>query len=254
MSTQAGPAERSKRAERAALLKEFRDLLVQRWPRPESMATILGDAQLPESYIAETSRVEDRWQQTLKRIDDEHGLLQLVTAVRNSTRVRLEVVEKLYSLEKVTHEEAEELGRQAQAVGIYNRLVERMRFTTDHVKRLRKPEHLDRKVLAQLKDRLNGLYELLDELRAAQQGPTTRPDEIVQASDIEKQTNTCTDALQLYMTLLDYAQPPDDTVQIGTTEAPGGLGGRASDEIVLLHAKATLRNALIRLGEVGQDS
>jgi hypothetical protein len=254
VSTQAGPAESNKRAERAALLKEFRDLLVERWPRTDSMTTLLGDAGLPESFIAEASRVDDRWQQTLKRIDDEHGLLQLVTAVRKSTNIPEEVVEKLFSLERIKHEEAEELGRQAQAVGTYTRLVERMRFTTDHVKRLRKPEHPDRKVLAQLKDRLNGLYELLDELRAAQQGPTTRPDEIVQASDIEKQTNACTDALQLYMTLLDYARPPGDTVHIGTTEAPGGLGGRANDEIVLLHAKAALRNALIRLGEAGQGS
>src|SRR5262245_31595420 len=119
MSTQAGPAERNKRAERAALLKEFRDLLVERWPRPDSMATLLGDAGLPESYIAETSRVEDRWQQTLKRIDDQHELLQLVTAVRKSTNMPLEAVEKLYSLEKIKHEEAEELGRQAQAVGTY---------------------------------------------------------------------------------------------------------------------------------------
>jgi hypothetical protein len=76
--------------------------------------------------------------------------------------------------------------------------------------------------------------------------------EVAQLNDIERSANMCIDALQLYMTLLGYTEP-DDMSQIGVTNVPGRLGERASDEVVLLQAKAALRNALIRLTKAGQS-
>jgi hypothetical protein len=163
--------------------------------------------------------------------------------------VRVPVVEKLCALEEIRRKDQDEMDRRALAVGTFTRLVGSMGFTTDHVRRLRKPEHPDRKVLAQLNDRLNGLYELLDELRAAQRGFTPRPDEAVQAQDIEEHANRCTDALLFYTTLLEYARPDDSSIQIDAAEPPGRLVDRAKDERVLIAAKARLRDALVRLGD-----
>jgi hypothetical protein len=90
----------------------------------------------------------------------------------------------------------------------------------------------------------------LDELRTAQRAGASA-DQITQVSNIEKRANICTDALQLYLALLKFAQPPE-TLQVGEASVLGGVGNRASDELWLIKAKNALRNALAWLAEAAQ--
>lgn len=234
---------------RTALLNDFRDILVRRWPGRISMETILGSAGLAaDKYIVDTPRPEDCWYQALKRIQSNNKLLKFIAVVKAAEPN--EVLDKLYALEEERQKEAP-LKLQAELLGAFTRLLERLRFATNYAGQLRKPEHLETTDLGAIKDYLTDLYRLLDELREILQSAPERNGEIAQASDIEARTNKCTDVLQLYTTLMKYAEPADDPIQLGGTVTPGDLGGRANDEIVLLQAKAGLRNALIRLGKAG---
>lgn len=246
MPAQTGPEEETKRT---ALLKEFRELLVERFSEKTSMEVLLADAGLKASYIVDTSNVVERWALTLKSIERDSKLLSLLRAVREKYDEPITVVENLLVLEEINDKEKDELRRQAQAEGTFTRLIWSMRFTTDHVTRLRRAEHPNRTVLTQLKGRLHGLYKLFDELHATQRGSTAQSNEILQAEEIEKLTNRCSDALLYYMTLLEYARPADGPIQIETNEPPGRLTDRAKDESVLIDAKRKLHDALLRLGE-----
>jgi hypothetical protein len=244
MSKQLGSGEQLNSDDRAILLMNFRKVLVDEWPEPTSMRTILRDAGLPLSrYIIQAEKDDNRWAEALEKIDRDNKLMKLIIAVRNFYGMeKKEAIEQLYA--------AESAARQTGAMDAFDGLVDHLRFTTDHIKKLQTPENADLKDLAALKDRLKKLYQLLDELRTAQRAEASA-DDIAQVGDIEKRANMCTDALQLYLALLKFAQPPE-TLQIGEANVPGGLGNRASDELWLIKAKVALRNALARLAEAVQ--
>jgi hypothetical protein len=234
-----------------ALLNYFRGILVNRWQERLSMETILGSAGLSaDKYLIQAPRPEDCWFQALKRICKNNKLLIFINIVQDELDERDETLGRLYALEKERQEKAK-LKLQANVVEAFTYLLERLRFAANYTAQLREPEHLETKDLAAIKDYLTDLYRLLDGLKEALRATSGRNDEIAQAGDLEARVNKCTDALQLYITLLQHVNPADDMVQFGATGAHGDLGGRANDEIVLLRAKAWLRNALIRLSKAG---
>lgn len=233
---------------RLALSNEFCDILVARWPGRTSMETILGRAGLRAGdYVVDTPRPQDLWHQAFIRITNHNKLLPLIAAVKRDltepSERQLYVLNELYALEEERHKKTE-LELQAGVVEDFSDLIERLRLAATHTVKLRKSKHLEMTDIATIESYLTGLYELLDKLQESQRKASGRHDEIVQAKDIEARTSKCTDALQLYMTLLQYANPADEPEQ---SASPGELGGRANDEIVLLRAKAGLRYALIRL-------
>jgi hypothetical protein len=139
-----------------------------------------------------------------------------------------------------------------EAMEAFGSLFEHRDAIAESIKELRNTEHTNDAALATLKERLGMIYKSLDKLRSVQRPNVAPGGEAAQLNDIERRTNICIDALQLYMTLLGYTEP-DDMSQIGVTVVSGRLRERASDVVVLLQAKAALRNALIRLTKAGQS-
>jgi hypothetical protein len=249
MSNQADSDERGSTKSRAILLKDFRGVLVANWPEQESMDRIISDAELtPADFTFDASQPVNRWHKALAKMNSRQ-LLAVARVVRDEIAEPVDAVEAIMAFEETRLKEAE-TRLHAEAMAGFNSLLEHRDAIAGSIKMLRDPEHASDETLTTLKDRLGKIYEYLDKLRSAQRPNVTPSGEAGQLSDIERRANTCIDALQLYTTLLGYTEP-DDISQVGVVNAPGRLGERASDEVILLQAKAALRNALIRLTKAG---
>jgi len=217
------------------------------------METILATACLAaEEYIVDAPRPEDRWQQTLMKIDRDNKLILLIGAVRHKADEPNEVLSRLYFLEEERLKKAK-LARGSEAMDAFVRLAKHLSFTADYARKLREPKHLKARELAFITNKLLEFYKLLDELRKAELAAPGPNNEMAQLSDMEERANECSDALQLYTVLLKYANPADGLTQIGATSGSGDLDGRARDAIILLQAKTALREALIHLGETADS-
>jgi tetratricopeptide (TPR) repeat protein len=251
VSTRVGAEGNVGRDARTTLRKKLQAMLVERWPERVSMETVIDDAGLDSAkFIVDASRAEDRWHQTIKRLEFDYKLAELIEAVQGEIGEPDDDLGELLRLEKERLKEAT-LELQSKALDSFNRLVDKLSFTTEYIARLREPENLDLITLAAIKDKLHDFYAQLDELRKAQLAAPRRNAEIAQAGNMELQANKCADALQLYMKLVEYDNSADDYPQAGVTGGPGSLSHRETDEVVLVRAKAGLRNALIRLGKAG---
>jgi hypothetical protein len=239
----------------ADILKNFRDLLVREWPERTSMDRVLYDAGLQSyvKHISTDSKPAVNWHQALKKLDTDNKLLKFARTVQGEFDEPQDAVVKLIAFEE-GRLDAIDANLQTRAFEAFTRLLGRMTSATSYTRKLREPVHADLKDLAAIKDYLSSLYVLLDELRDAHKNTLMRQDAITQADEIERRMNHCVDSLQLYRTMLQYARPPDDMMEFGAAEPPGGLSGRASDEIALLRAKSRLRNALNHLVDAGEPA